>query len=95
MSFTSFLVLLIISVVVSAILHFIFKLYARPGFSSFISKIIWGWIGAWQGGAVFGQWFECAKVGGIYLIPAILGSLALLILMIDLVKTLNAASVKK
>jgi uncharacterized membrane protein YeaQ/YmgE (transglycosylase-associated protein family) len=95
MSFTSFLVLLVISVVVSAILHFIFKLYARPGFNSFLSKVIWGYIGAWKGSAVFGQWFECVKVGGIYLIPAILGSLALLILMIDLVKTMCAVSGKK
>ncbi len=95
MSFTSFLILLVISVVVSAVLHFVFKLYARPGLNSFISKVIWGWIGAWQGGSVFGQWFEGAKAGEIYLIPAILGSLALLILMVDLVKTMNAASGKK
>ncbi len=91
MSFTSFLVLLIISVVVAAVLHFVFKLYARPGFNSFISKVIWGYIGAWQGSAVFGQWFEGVKAGEVYLIPAILGSLALLILMVDLVKTVNAA----
>jgi uncharacterized membrane protein YeaQ/YmgE (transglycosylase-associated protein family) len=91
MTFTSFLVLLIISVFASAVLHFVFKLYARPGFNSFISKVIWGYIGAWQGSAVFGQWFEGVKTGDVYLIPAILGSLALLILMVDLVKTLNTA----
>ena len=93
MSFSCFLILLIISIVVSALLHYVFKLYARPGFNSFISKVIWGWIGAWQGGNVFGQWL--VKVGDVYLIPAILGSLALLILMVDLVKTMNAASGKK
>jgi uncharacterized membrane protein YeaQ/YmgE (transglycosylase-associated protein family) len=86
---------MIISVVVSAVLHYLFKLYARPGLNSFISKVIWGYIGAWQGSAVFGQWFEGVKAGGIYIIPAILGSLALLILMVDLVKTLHAASGKK
>ena len=95
MCFTCFLVLLIISVVVSAVLHFVFKLYIRPGINSFISKVILGWIGAWQGAPVFGKWFEGVKIGEIYIIPAILGSLALLILMIDLVKTVNAASVKK
>ncbi|MBN2103335.1 hypothetical protein JW835_04755 [bacterium] len=82
-----FLTLLIISVVVSAVLHFVFKLYVRPGINSFISKVILGYIGAWQGSAVFGEWL--VKVYGVSLIPAILGSLALLILMVDLVKTVK------
>ncbi|MFC1569976.1 hypothetical protein ACFL4L_07055 [bacterium] len=85
MSFACFLTLLIISIVVSVVLHFVLKLYVRPGMDSFIAKVIIGYVGAWQGSAVFGGWL--VKVNDIYLIPAILGSLALLILMIDLVHT--------
>lgn len=90
MDFTGFLVLLIISVIVSAVLHFVFKMYVRPGMVSFISKVIIGYVGALNGGAIFGNWFGEIEVGGVYLIPAILGSLALLILMIDMVKTFKA-----
>jgi uncharacterized membrane protein YeaQ/YmgE (transglycosylase-associated protein family) len=92
MPFAYFLTLLIVSVVVSAVLHFGFKVYVRPGLDSFISKVIIGYIGAWQGPAVFGAWL--VQVNDVYIIPAILGSLALLILMIDLVKTSKAASGK-
>jgi uncharacterized membrane protein YeaQ/YmgE (transglycosylase-associated protein family) len=92
MSFTSFFTLLVISIVVSAVLHFILKMYIRPGLDSFLSKVIIGYIGAWQGPAVFGDW--SVEVGGIDLIPAILGSLALLILLIDMVKTSKAATGK-
>jgi uncharacterized membrane protein YeaQ/YmgE (transglycosylase-associated protein family) len=87
MSFISFLILLVISVVVSAVLHFGLKYHVRPGMNSFLGKIIFGWIGAWLGSPVFGYWFEGVNYEGVYIIPAILGSLALLILMVDLVKT--------
>ncbi|GAI75715.1 unnamed protein product [marine sediment metagenome] len=87
MNFVSFIILLVISIVVSAVLHFVFKYYVRPGWNSFISKIIFGWIGAWLGSPVFGYWFESVNYEKVYIIPAILGSLAFLILTID--KKLN------
>lgn len=87
MSFISFLILLVISVVVSAILHFGLKYYVRPGLNSFISKVIFGWIGAWLGTPVFGSWFTGFNYEGVYYIPAILGSFALLIMMVDWVKS--------
>ncbi|MEW5900129.1 MAG: hypothetical protein AB1715_01560 [Acidobacteriota bacterium] len=93
MDFGSFLVLLVISAVVSAILHFGFKYYARPGLASFFSKVIVGWFGAWLGSPIFGHWFEGIEVEGVYIIPAILGSLAILILAVDLIK--SKASVTK
>jgi uncharacterized membrane protein YeaQ/YmgE (transglycosylase-associated protein family) len=95
MSFVSFLILLVISVVVSAILHYVFKFYIRPGYVSFISKIIFGWIGAWLGSPVFGYWFGGLAYEKIYIIPAILGSLALLIIMVDLVLTVKSATADK
>jgi len=93
MDFGSFLVLLVISAIVSAILHFGFKFYVRPGLVSFFSKAIIGWFGAWLGSPVFGHWFEGLKVKEVYIIPAILGSLAVLIFAVDLIKT--KASVTK
>ena len=86
-NFICFLILLVISVVVSAILHYGIKLYIVPGICSFISKVIIGWIGAWLGSPVFGHWWEGVNYQDIYIIPAILGSLSLLILAVDLMKT--------
>lgn len=87
MDFNSFLILLVISIVVSAILHYVFKFYIRPGFISFVSKVIFGWIGAWLGSSVFGNWFNGWAYEKVYIIPAILGSLAILVIMVDLVLT--------
>lgn len=95
MSFISFLILLAISIVVSAILHFVLKFYIRPGIVSFISKVIFGWIGAWLGSPVFGYWFGGLVYEEIYIIPAILGSLALLVIMVDLVLTVKSATTDK
>ena len=95
MNFVSFLILLIISVVVSAILHYVLKFYIRPGFISFISKVIFGWIGAWLGSPVFGCWFSGLVYEKIYIIPAILGSIALPIIMVDLLLTVKSATEDK
>jgi uncharacterized membrane protein YeaQ/YmgE (transglycosylase-associated protein family) len=87
MDFISFLILLLISVVVSAILHYVCKFYIRPGLVSFLSKVIFGWVGAWLGTPVFGRWFSGINYEDVYVIPAILGSLAVMVILVDLVKT--------
>ena len=92
MNFISFIILLGISLVVSVIMHFVFKYYVRPGWNSFVSKVIFGWIGAWLGSPVFGHWFDAVKYENVYIIPAILGSIAILILATDIVKSVKAAS---
>jgi len=89
MDFISFLILLIISVLVSAILHYYFEYYATPGHWSFCSKAVVGWIGAWLGSPVLGHWPN--RIPGlhyrdVWIIPAILGALALVILVVDLAK---------
>lgn len=91
MNFLSFIVLLIISVIVSLILHFVTKTMVRGGFESFLSKVIIGWIGGWLGSPVLGNWFTGLKIGDVFIIPAILGSFALIILLVDMVKTCKAA----
>lgn len=90
MDFVGFLILLIISVVITAILHFGLKYYVIPGWWSFISKVIVGWIGAWLGSPVFGYWFEGLAYQEIYIIPAILGAIAANILVVDICKTLKS-----
>lgn len=87
MDFTSFLVLLVISAVVSAVLHFGLKYYVIPGLSSYFSKVVIGWIGAWLGSPVLGHWPGGLRYEEVYYIPAILGALALLVLAVDLVKS--------
>lgn len=95
MDFVSFIILLVISIVVSAILHFGLKYYIRPGVYSFVSKVVLGWIGAWLGTPVFGRWFEGVNYEGVYIIPAILGSLAILFIAIDYVKSVKGAEEEK
>ncbi len=90
MDFISFLILLVISVVVSAILHYGFEYYVTPGLWSFCSKVVVGWIGAWLGSPVLGYWphqFPWLHHGEVWFVPAILGSAALLLVAVDLAKT--------
>ncbi len=94
MDFISFLILLIISIVIAAIMHYGFKYHVRPGFDSFVSKVVFGWIGAWLGSPVFGHWFNGLTYENVYIIPAILGCLALLIVMGDLALTFKKVEEK-
>lgn len=87
MNFLAFLILLVISIVVSAIMHYGFKYHVRPGFDSFVSKVIFGWIGAWLGSPVLGHWFGVLAYENVYIIPAILGCFAVLILLVDMTLT--------
>ncbi len=83
MDFVSFLILLVISIVVSGILHFGLKYYVTPGLTSFFGKLVVGWIGAWLGSPVLGYWFAGGSYESVYIIPAILGSFAFIILVVD------------
>ena len=89
MGFMSFLVLLIVAAVVAAILHYGLKFYIVAGNWSFVSKVIVGYIGAAYGSTWFGEWFAGVAAGGVYLLPAALGAAALIILVVDVVKTLR------
>lgn len=87
MGFTSFIVLLVISAVVAVILLAVKK----EGFGgmNFLGLLVIGWLGAWLGSPVLGNWgieFE-----SIYIIPAILGAFAAGILA-DRVKKLCCAA---
>lgn len=86
MDFISFLILLVISVVVSGIFHYGLNYYVTAGFWSFCSKVVVGWVGAWLGSPVFGHWLPGLQYQEVYYIPAILGSAALILVAVDLVK---------
>jgi uncharacterized membrane protein YeaQ/YmgE (transglycosylase-associated protein family) len=87
MDFGSFLVLLIISVVVAAILHYGIDYRVDPGVGSFLSKVVWGFVGARFGTRAFGRWWEGLSYGDIFYVPAILGSIAILIVAVDFFQT--------
>ena len=95
MDFVSFFILFIISVVVSAILHYGFKYYATPGTWSFFSKIVVGWLGGWLGSPILGHWFEGVNYGELYILPAIIGTAAMLIFSVDFVRMITAAKEAK
>jgi uncharacterized membrane protein YeaQ/YmgE (transglycosylase-associated protein family) len=92
MSFPSFIVLAIISIVVSVILHYGVRFYAVPGFNSFLGKWILGWLGGWLGSPVFGHWGPSMEGEQVFIIPAILGCVAALVLAVDLVTTARSVT---
>ncbi len=93
MDFVSFLILLVISAVVAAILHYGCKYYVTPGIWSFGAKVVVGWIGAWLGSPVFGYWphrIPSLQYENIWFIPAILGAVALIVVAVDGVTMLRS-----
>ena len=84
MGFEGFLTLLVVSVVISGVLHYGVKFYVTAGTWSFISKCVIGYVGALLGATFFGSWGP--GYGDVHIIPAILGSAALLIFVIDVLK---------
>ncbi len=52
--FVSFLILLVISLIVSVILYFGLDYNVRTGWDSFTSQVILGYVGAWIGTDVLG-----------------------------------------
>ncbi len=91
MDFTSFLILLVISLVVSAVLHFGMNFYVTAGLTSYFSKVVIGWVGAYWGIQMLGHWWDGMNYGQVYFVPALLGCLAMLVFAVDLVKTWRSA----
>jgi hypothetical protein len=94
MQFGSFILLLIISVVISLILHYGLKFYVTPGAGSFLGKVVIGWIGGWLGSPVLGHWGGSVNTDQVFIIPAILGSLALITLAVDVVKSFHTVEAR-
>ena len=76
MPFPSFMVLLILSAIAAALVHWGFRYRLFNGFEGYFGQWIVAWLGAWLGPAVLGHWFDFAMVSQIYVIPAFLGAFA-------------------
>jgi hypothetical protein len=76
MSFPSFLVLLIVSAIAAAFIHWGLRYRLFDGWEGFVGQWMVAWVGAWLGPAVIGHWFDSVMVSNIYLVPALLGGLA-------------------
>lgn len=91
MNFISFIILLAIAVVVALILHFVFNYKARAGWNSIFCEIIFAWIGGWLGSPVLGHWFSGWNYHSVFIIPAILGAIALMVIAIEVPKAFGAS----
>ena len=74
MDFQEFVVLLILSLIASIVVHYLFRYRYLEGFDGFLSKWVAGWIGAWIGQPVLGHWWF--RIAGVWVIPALLGAFA-------------------
>ncbi len=83
--FISFVILLVISVIVSGVLQYGLKFTYRPGPWPFVFKVVVGYQGASWGTAAYGQWWEGLNYQDVYYIPAILGAFSLVVFVIGLV----------
>jgi len=83
-AFIDFIVLLAISAVVGAILHFWLNYYVMPGLESYFGKLVVGYIGGWLSPWVLGKWFPAISVGNVDIISAAVGTLAILVLAVDI-----------
>lgn len=91
MNFGSFILLLVISVIAAVVLHYWLRYYVTPGPGGFLAKVVLAWIGGWVGSPVLGHWGPEVSAGQVYIIPAVLGAFALLVLAVDAVKAFQSA----
>lgn len=76
MSFPSFLLLLILSAIAAAIVHWVVRYRLFEGIDGFLGQWIVAWLGAWLGPAVLGHWFGSLLLWNIYVLPALIGAFA-------------------
>ena len=84
-TFSSFLALLVIGAACALFLSGI--LQPRPvGTAAYIGQLIVGWLGAWVGSAVVGHWGWIIPTTNVYVLPALISSLAAIYALIESVK---------
>jgi len=86
MSFVSFAVLLIIGAVVAVVYHNLLRYRFLEGNDALFGKLILGWFGAWLGSPILGHWLW--RIENVYIVPAILGAIAVIHLNVLLWKSL-------
>ncbi len=80
MSLLSFLVLTLIGAVVAVVYHYVIRYRILDSTDAAVGKLIVGWVGAWLGSPIFGHWLW--KVENVYIVPAILGAIAAIHLVV-------------
>jgi uncharacterized membrane protein YeaQ/YmgE (transglycosylase-associated protein family) len=88
MSFTAFLTLLVISAIWSAIAHGT-GYRVLLGAEGYFAKLVIGWLGGWIGSPVLGYWGGHIAGSNVYLIPAILGSIAAIFMQVAILRALG------
>jgi uncharacterized membrane protein YeaQ/YmgE (transglycosylase-associated protein family) len=86
MSLLSFLLLTLISAVVAVAYHNVIRYRFLDGNDALFGKLIVGWFGAWLGSPIFGHWLW--KIENVYIVPAILGAIAAIHLIVLTAKAL-------
>lgn len=91
MGFGAFITLFVISAIWSAIVHGA-NYKVLKGFEGYFAKLIVGWIGGWVGSPVLGYWGP--KIGGtnMFLVPALLGSVAAIFFCVATLRALSATA---
>jgi uncharacterized membrane protein YeaQ/YmgE (transglycosylase-associated protein family) len=74
MQFVPFLTLAVISLIAALFVHYVFHYRVLDGLDGFLWKWIVGWVGAWMGTPVLGDWFHGVSISSVYIIPAFLGA---------------------
>src|SRR5262249_33750837 len=86
MTFASFLALLVIGAVCALFLDGILRPRLLGKGQDYLCQLIVGWLGAWIGSAVVGHWGGVIPTTNVYLLPAIVSSLAAIYALIELVR---------
>ena|SRR5437764_6038007 len=73
--FASFFTLAVISLIATGFVHNGIRYRLLEGNDGFFAEWIAAWLGGWLGSPVLGHWFVGAKVGSVYIVPALLGGL--------------------
>jgi len=69
MSFTSFVILLVLGFIAALVLHELLRYRVLSGVDGFIRMWLAGWIGGWLGSPVLGHW--SFQIKDVYIIPAL------------------------
>ena len=90
MSVSSFLTLLVIGAVCALVFRSMLKVKVFQTREGYLCALITGWTGAWIGSPVLGYWSWMVPGTNVYLVPALLGSIATIYTLAACSQLLNA-----
>ena len=90
MNFSSFLALFVISAVCAFVFNSMLKLKLIHRGEGYLCELIMGWIGAWISSPVLGHWSWMVPSTSVYLVPAIVGSIAAIYSLVALLRVVES-----